>query len=134
MENDFAPAAFCPVFHKSVELIGKRWTGAIIRAMRFGNSRFSEISDAIPGLHPRILSERLKELEHEGVVARTVIPATPVRVEYHLTAKGVALYAALDAIADWAEEWVTVAPDEAARHEACAKAESLTFDAELTPR
>jgi DNA-binding HxlR family transcriptional regulator len=125
MANDNAPAAFCPVFHKSVELIGRRWTGAIIRAMRFGHVRFSDISEAVPGLHDRLLSERLKELEHEGVVVRTVIPETPVRIEYRLTAKGTALYAALDAIADWAEEWVTVAPEEVARHQACAEAASF---------
>jgi DNA-binding HxlR family transcriptional regulator len=128
MANDNVPAAFCPVFHKSVELIGRRWTGAIIRAMRFGHVRFSDISEAVPGLHDRLLSERLKELEHEGVVARTVIPETPVRIEYRLTAKGIALYAALDAIADWAEEWVTVAPEEAARHQACVEAEAASFD------
>ena len=128
MANEKQPGAFCPVFHKSVELIGRRWTGAIIRAMRFGYVRFSDISDSIPGLHDRLLSERLKELELEGVVARTVIPETPVRIEYRLTAKGTALYAALDAIADWAEEWVTVEPHEAERHEACVKAEAAEFD------
>ena len=128
MANEIDPAAFCPVFHKSVELIGKRWTGAIIRAMRFGYVRFSDISDAVPGLHDRLLSERLKELEHEGVVARTVIPETPVRIEYHLTPKGTALYAALDAIAEWAEAWVTVDPAEVARHQACAEAELAACD------
>lgn len=123
MANDIIPAAFCPAFHKAVELIGKRWTGAILRAMRFGYVRFSDISDAIPGLHDRLLSERLKELDHEGVIQRTVIPETPVRIGYHLTAKGVALYVALDAIAEWAEEWVTVAPEDMAHHHECAEAE-----------
>ena len=128
MANDTHSAAFCPAFHKSVELIGRRWTGAILRAMRSGQVRFSDISDVIPGLHDRLLSERLKELEHEGVVSRTVIPETPVRIEYHLTEKGRALYAALDAIADWAEEWVSVAPEEAARHRACVEAEAAVCD------
>ena len=123
MAREIVPAAFCPAFHKSVELIGKRWTGAILRAMRFGYVRFSDISDAIPGLHDRLLSERLKELEHEGVVARTVIPETPVRIEYHLTDKGVSLYATMDAIADWAERWVTVADDDVTRDRECAEAE-----------
>lgn len=128
MANEHEPAAFCPAFHKSVELIGRRWTGAILRAMRFGQVRFSDISDVIPGLHDRLLSERLKELEHEGVISRTVIPETPVRIEYHLSEKGRALYAALDAIADWAEEWVTVAPAEAARQKAQAEAEAAVCD------
>jgi len=64
-----------------VELIGKRWSGAIIRAMRSGRVRFSDISDAVPGLHDRLLSERLKELEHECIVERVVIPETPVRID-----------------------------------------------------
>jgi DNA-binding HxlR family transcriptional regulator len=105
MAKQVVLTAFCPEFHKSVELIGKRWTGAILRALRFGHCRFSDISDAIPGLHDRVLSERLKELEHEGVVERIVIPATPVRIEYRLTAKGADLDVVMDAITDWAVKW-----------------------------
>ena len=128
MANEIAPGAFCPAFHKSVELIGKRWTGAIIRAMRFGVVRFSDISESIPGLHDRLLSERLKELEHEGVVARTVIPETPVRIEYHLTEKGKGLYDALDAISAWAEQWVTVEPVELEQHQECLESEQAECD------
>jgi DNA-binding HxlR family transcriptional regulator len=112
METKVAPTAFCPAFHKSVELIGKRWTGAILRAMRSGRVRFSDISDAVPGLHDRLLSERLKELDHEGIIERVVIPETPVRIEYHLSAKGHDLDAVMDAITVWAEKWVTVTPEE----------------------
>ena len=75
--------SFCPKFHKSVELIGRRWTGAILRALLSGETRFSDIAHAIPGLSDRLLSERLKELETEGVVTRVVYPETPVRIEYH---------------------------------------------------
>jgi DNA-binding HxlR family transcriptional regulator len=129
MSNDVAPAAaFCPVFHKSVELIGKRWTGAILRAMRYGHVRFSDISVAIPGLHDRLLSERLKELEAEGVVRREVIPETPVRIEYHLTDKGHALDGVMDAIADWAEQWVVVEPVEIEQHQECLEAEQAECD------
>ena len=110
MDNNVAPTAFCPAFHKSVELIGKRWTGAILRAMRSGRVRFSDIRDAVPGLHDRLLSERLKELEHEGVIERIVIPETPVRIEYHLSAMGRDLDAVMDAITVWAEKWIAVTP------------------------
>jgi DNA-binding HxlR family transcriptional regulator len=110
MENEVAVTAFCPIFHRSVELIDKRWTGAILRAMRSGRVRFSDISDAIPGLHDRLLSERLKELEQEGVVERVVIPETPVRIEYHLTTKGRDLDSIMDAISDWATKWVEPDP------------------------
>ena len=123
MENKVVPTAFCPTFHKAVELIGKRWTGAIIRAMRSGRVRFSDISDAIPGLHDRLLSERLKELDQEGLVERVVIPETPVRIEYHLTSKGQDLDSVMDAISFWAERWVTVTPEDVTRDTACSQAD-----------
>ncbi len=99
-------ASFCPRFHRGIELIGKRWTGAIVRAMLGGAARFSDIAAAVPGLSDRLLSERLRELEAAGVIARTVIPAIPVRVEYALTESGRALDPVIDAVAHWAETWV----------------------------
>ena len=99
--------AFCPNYHYAIELIGRRWTGAIMRAIHCGHvHRFSEITKIVPGLSDRLLSERLKELEHEGIVTRTVYPETPVRIEYCLTEKGEALGEVMRAIADWAEAWV----------------------------
>jgi DNA-binding HxlR family transcriptional regulator len=99
-------SAFCPYFHRAVELVGARWTGAIIRALLAGVCRFSDLTGAIPGLSDRMLSERLKELEAEGIVARDVTPTTPVRIEYRLTEKGLALASAIEAISDWASEWL----------------------------
>jgi DNA-binding HxlR family transcriptional regulator len=98
-------SAFCPFFHSAVELIGRRWTGAILRAMLAGRCRFSDISEAIPGLSDRLLSERLKELEATGVVERRVYPETPVRITYSLTPKGLDLNNVMDAIAQWAHDW-----------------------------
>lgn len=100
-----AGPCFCPAFHQAVELIGRKWTGAIIRAMLYGRIRFSEIQAAIPGLSDRMLSERLQELEQHGVVRRLVIPETPVRIEYHLTDKGKSLASVLKTIAAWAMTW-----------------------------
>lgn len=77
-----------------------------MRALLSGVTRFSDLTEVIPGLSDRMLSERLKELEAEGIVARVVFPATPVRIEYHLTEKGQALGAVVSAIAAWAEEWL----------------------------
>jgi DNA-binding HxlR family transcriptional regulator len=96
----------CARFHKAVELIGRRWSGAIIRMLLQRPSRYAELRAAIPDITDRMLSERLRELEDEQIVARTVIPETPVRVEYSLTPKGRALAPALDAIGHWAEKWV----------------------------
>ncbi|HEY8602321.1 MAG TPA: winged helix-turn-helix transcriptional regulator [Thermomicrobiales bacterium] len=103
--------AFCPFFHRAVELIGRRWTGAIVRAMLCGIGRFGELTEAIPELSDRMLSERLKELEAEGIVARTVIPTTPVRIEYRLTPKGLALAPILEAISVWAGAWGMASDD-----------------------
>src|SRR3954470_12672633 len=107
MNDQHGQTAFCPVFHKAVELIGRRWTGAIIRAMRSGCVRFSDISHAIPGLSDRLLSERLKELESEGIVERAVYPEIPVRIEYRLTEKGEDLDEVMLAIGDWSGRWLT---------------------------
>jgi DNA-binding HxlR family transcriptional regulator len=103
-------ASLCARFHKAVELIGRRWSGAIIQILRQRPSRYAELRAAIPDITDRMLSERLRELEDEAIVARTVIPETPVRVEYALTSKGRALAPALDAIGHWAEKWVEADP------------------------
>ena len=98
--------ALCARFHHASELIGRRWTGAIIFLLLKQTCRFATLRDAIPGITDRMLSERLQELEDEGLVERTVIPDTPVRVEYALTKKGKALAEAIGAISDWAEKYV----------------------------
>src|ERR671925_154332 len=94
--------ALCARFHRASELIGRRWTGAIIFVLLKSRCRFATLRDAIPEITDRMLSERLQELEHEGIVERTVVPDTPIRVEYALTKKGRALASAIDAIAGWA--------------------------------
>lgn len=102
-------ANLCPHFHRAVELIGRRWTGAIVYVLLNQRCRFAGLRAAIPEITDRMLSERLRELEQEGIVERTVIPDTPVRVEYALTDKGRALAAAVDALGTWAHEWLAPA-------------------------
>lgn len=118
----------CPNFHKAIELIGRRWTGAILRVMQGGATRFSDIADSVPGLSDRLLSERLKELEVEGIIARRVFPDIPVRIEYTLTEKGAALGEVLDAISHWAESWVAVTPELEAECEQARKEAELAGD------
>ena len=96
---------FCPNYRHAVEIIGRRWTGAIVRSLLAGSTRFGAIAATIPGLSDRLLSERLKELEAEGIVERAVLPDTPVRVEYRLTAKGRGLASVVRAVSEWAEVW-----------------------------
>jgi DNA-binding HxlR family transcriptional regulator len=95
----------CPKFEAAFELLGKRWTGLIIRTLLSGQKRFSEIADAIPNMSARMLTERFKELEKEGIVVRKVYPETPVRIEYELSEKGRELESAMDEIQKWAEKW-----------------------------
>ena len=98
--------ALCTRFHRASELIGRRWTGAIIFLLLKQTCRFATLRDGIPGITDRMLSERLQELEDEGLVDRTVLPESPVRVEYSLTKKGRALAEPIGALAEWAERYV----------------------------
>jgi len=100
----------CTRFHRAIELIGRRWTGAIVFVLLRSRCRYATLRDAIPDITDRMLSGRLQELEQEGIVQRTVVPETPVRVEYALTKKGRSLASAIEAMAAWAERWVETAP------------------------
>jgi len=118
-----APAdvpTLCPRFHRAAELIGRRWSGAIIFVLLKQPCRFATLRAAIPEITDRMLSDRLQELEAAGIVERTVIPDTPVRVEYALSRKGRALADAIGEISKWADRWVeleekTTAPRAARR-------------------
>lgn len=110
MSNHQEYACVCPRFHRAVELVGRRWTGAILSSMLSGATRFTDIVHAVPGLSDRLLSERLKELEVEGIVVRIVHPDTPVRIEYKLTDKGRDLSSVTDAVSGWAERWLDATP------------------------
>ena len=98
----------CPNFHTAVELVGKRWTGAILYVLLSAKRplRFSEIAHAVPDLSDRLLSERMKELESNGIVERRVTGAGPVRVEYLLTERGAELSAPLGELKRWADRWL----------------------------
>src|ERR1044071_9160119 len=96
----------CQLYHRAVELVGKRWTGAILLVLLDGPLRFSEIRQLVPDLSDRLLSERLKELEAEEIVERKVLDGAPVRVEYALTSKGKALEPAVRSLKSWANAWL----------------------------
>jgi DNA-binding HxlR family transcriptional regulator len=120
MKNGKSSAAaldgFCPRYHRAVELIGRRWTGAIIRTLLSGKHRFSEIALAVPGISDRLLAERLRELEDAGIVRRDVDGGPPVRVGYALTESGAELDATVRALAHWAERWIPVPARAARKH------------------
>jgi DNA-binding HxlR family transcriptional regulator len=97
----------CPYYHEAIELIGRRWTGAIVGVLlNRATLRFGEIAQAVPELSDRLLSERMKELEARGLVLRTVLPGRPVRVEYGLTEMGRELAPAVRELERWARRWL----------------------------
>lgn len=100
----------CPKYERAVAVLGKRWTGLIVRVLQYEPRSFSQIARAVDGLSDRMLSERLKELEANGIVRRCVQPSTPVRVEYVLTDKGQDLQRVLDVLQNWADQWEADAP------------------------
>ena len=96
----------CAFYHRAIELIGKRWSGAIVSVLLDGPLHFSEIRRLVPDISDRLLSERLKELEAEGIVQRRVIDGSPVRTEYSLTDKGKALEPSVRELQGWAQQWL----------------------------
>lgn len=111
-------AAYCPKYEQAMSLLSKRWTGLILRALLSGCDRFGSIAAYVPGLSDRVLSERLKELEAEGIIERRVHPETPVRIEYRLSPKGEELRDIVEAVQTWADRWVPL-PERAARLNGC---------------
>jgi len=99
---------FCPRYRRAVETIGRRWSGAIIRALLPGPRRFGELASAVPGLSDRLLSARLRELERLRIVRRSVRAGPPVRIEYALTESGKELQTVVRAIAHWAQRRIPV--------------------------
>jgi DNA-binding HxlR family transcriptional regulator len=108
--DEHQPGSVCAVFHRAGELIGRRWTGAIISILLSGPHRFHAVTVAIPGISERLLAQRLRELEAEGLVSRRILPGPPVGVEYALTEKGADLEAAISALGTWGHRWIEPAP------------------------
>jgi|SRR2546421_9970152 len=105
-EREAKASGCCPLYHEAVELVGRRWTGAILRVLMDGPLRFSQVAQAVPELSDRLLSERMKELEARGIVNRTVISGPPLRVEYSLSQMGRELEPALSELERWANRWL----------------------------
>ncbi|CAM3790612.1 winged helix-turn-helix transcriptional regulator [Alkalicoccus chagannorensis] len=96
----------CPRFESAMSMLGRRWTGLIIYQLLQGPQRFCTIESAL-GISGRLLSSRLKELEENGLVDRTVYPETPVRIIYELTDQGEELEPVMRALETWSERWMT---------------------------
>lgn len=97
----------CPRFEHAMDLISKRWVGLILSELLKGTKRFSDMETDLP-VSGRLLSDRLKLLEKEGIVKRAVYSEYPVRIEYSLSKKGVALKPVIQQLQVWAEDWVSI--------------------------
>lgn len=101
--DDFS---ICPKLEAAFELLSKKWTGLILHVLFQGRARFKDLSQLIPQMSDRMLTERLKELELIGIIERIVHPTTPVRIEYQLTPMGQALEPMVNETARWANTWI----------------------------
>jgi len=93
----------CRHFQRAAEILGRRWNPQIISVLLAGSARFGEIRDRVPGISDNLLAERLRQLEDDGIVRRTLRDERPIRIEYSLTEEGMGLEQAIAALARWAE-------------------------------
>ena len=107
----------CTRYHSAIEMIGTRWTGAILRVVFTGSHRYAQIKAAVPGLSDTMLAARLRTMEAEGLLRREVIPSTPVQVEYHLTKMGLDLEPVISELITWSHRWIPLPDDENDRHD-----------------
>jgi DNA-binding HxlR family transcriptional regulator len=103
----------CPVA-RTAQIISNKWTPLIIRDLARGECRFSELERSLAGISPKTLSERLKYLEAERIIARDCYAEVPPRVEYSLTEKGRALLPIIETMRDYGDAWL---------HDECAEIE-----------
>jgi DNA-binding HxlR family transcriptional regulator len=104
MDLDYSK--MCPKYESAIEILGKKWTALIIRVLLGGPRRFKDIKEQIPEMSDKMLTDRIKELEQQGILKRVVYPETPVRIEYELTPKGRDLEEAIIAIQQWSSRWL----------------------------
>lgn len=96
----------CPV-NRALEVMGGKWTPQILYELLYSeNRRFGELRKALPGVSPKTLTERLRQLEEQGIVARTIYPEVPPRVEYRLTTHGRSLGKIIQAMLEWGVEQI----------------------------
>ena len=96
----------CGRYHAAADLLCKRWSVSVVAVLVDQDQvRFNQLREAVPGITPKLLAERLRELEAAGIVERRVTASVPVLVEYRMTAKGLALRDLVLALQSWADAW-----------------------------
>ena len=97
----------CTLFQDTIELVGRRWSAAILQATTAGPTRYSDYLAVIDGISDRLLTQRLKELAEAGILSREVLPTSPVQVRYELTQSGLELITAMEPLGGWGSKWLT---------------------------
>ena len=105
MKDEELESPICQHFQRAAELLGKRWNPQLVRVLLTGTTRYSDLKAQIPQISDNLLSDRLKDLEAEGIVVREVTPSTPVRIDYRLTEQGRDLAGVIEELGAWAERW-----------------------------
>lgn len=100
---------FCPVA-MAAEILCTRWTVVLLRELLAGSTRFNELRRGVPRMSPALLSQRLRELEAEGIVTRVPAPGDPAVLEYRLTEAGEELKPLVEAFGIWGQRWVEAEP------------------------
>jgi len=95
----------CPEVEKALYILGKKWTGLIVVSLLNGPLKYSQLEKGISGISSRMLTERLKELAKEGIIAKNVYSEIPIKVEYQLTEMGLGLADTYEKIIKWAKNW-----------------------------
>ncbi|MFN3267176.1 MAG: winged helix-turn-helix transcriptional regulator [Deinococcales bacterium] len=103
-QNQIANRPECAV-ERTLEIIGGKWTTLILRDLLTGTKRFGELRKSLVGIPPKTLTERLRDLEQNGILVRIQHPTIPPKVEYTLTPKGLALGAIIASMAAWGQQW-----------------------------
>jgi DNA-binding HxlR family transcriptional regulator len=105
----------CPAVREVLNRIGDKWSVQIVALLGDGPMRFSELRRSIEGISQRMLTLTLRGLERDGLIARTVFPEIPPRVEYELTRLGRTLLEPIQGLAEWAERYRTSIQDARAK-------------------
>lgn len=87
--------------HKTIKIIGSKWTILILHTLCGGTMRFGQLQRTLIGISPKTLSQRLQELEKEGIIQKKIFAEVPLHVEYSLTSKGISLKEIFDKMDEW---------------------------------
>jgi DNA-binding HxlR family transcriptional regulator len=117
----------CPT-RLALDRIADKWTVLIVGRLALGTRRFGELRRDIDGISPKVLTQKLRELERDGIITRKIYASVPPKVEYRLTPLGRTLIGLLDSIRVWAESNIEALLEAQAKFDQRLQAEGLNID------